>query len=190
LSRQEKYHEQNPVVRFVLGRFFRRLGEVMAGIAPESLLDAGCGEGELLRRGALPAGLSPVCLDVRAEALGEIRGVPRVLGSVTRLPFPDGSFDAAVCLEVLEHLADPSAAVAELGRVARRAMVFSVPYEPWFRLGNLARGKHAATLGNHPEHAQHWNRGTFRAMLERQAREVRVIEAFPWIIAWCRPCRD
>ena len=31
---QEKYHDKNPVVRFVIGRFFQRLGGVLAELDP------------------------------------------------------------------------------------------------------------------------------------------------------------
>ena len=43
---------------------------------------------------------------------------------------------------MLEHLDDPAAAVRDLARVARDAVVLSVPYEPYFRIGNVLRGKH------------------------------------------------
>lgn len=75
------------------------------------VLDAGCGEG--------------VLVDEYWDKL-EIRGVDpqysseRVqLASVTSLPFPDGRFDRALCLDVLEHLsfADQRGALDELGRV-------------------------------------------------------------------------
>jgi SAM-dependent methyltransferase len=187
VSRQEKYSDANPVVSFVIGRFFRRLGAVLAELDPHSVLDAGCGEGEMLRRGVLPRAVHPVCLDLRPSSLAEIDAPHRVCASVLSLPFADRSFDAVTCLEVLEHLDNPAAAVRELARVARRAFVVSVPFEPYFRIGNVLRGKHLAGLGNHPEHVQHWNLRTFHAFLSINVREVRIVEAFPWIIACCRP---
>ena len=45
-------------------------------------------------------------------------------------------------------------AVAELARVTADRCVVSVPWEPWFRLGNLGRGRNVARLGNDPEHVQ------------------------------------
>ncbi len=52
-----------------------------------------------------------------------------VNGDGTRLPFPDASFDRVICSEVLEHIADDSAALAELWRVLRPggAMAATVP---------------------------------------------------------------
>jgi len=187
--RQEKYADKNPVVAFVIGRFFVRMREVLAELDPHSLLDAGCGEGEMLRRGVLPPAVQPVCLDLRPASLAQAAAHARVCASVLSLPFADRSFDAVTCLEVLEHLDDPAAAVRELARVSRQAFVVSVPFEPWFRVGNVLRGKHLGGLGNHPEHVQHWNLRTFRAFLSGSAAEVRIVEAFPWIIACCRPNR-
>jgi len=187
VSRQEKYADKNPVVSFVIGRFFERLRGVVCDLHPRTMLDAGCGEGELLRRGVLPEGLNPVCLDLLPASLADVGAASRVCGSVQALPFAARSFDVVTCLEVLEHLADPAVAVRELARVAGSAMVLSVPYEPYFRIGNVLRGKHLGGMGNHPEHVQHWNLRTFEEFLAGLVAEVRVVEAFPWIIACCRP---
>jgi SAM-dependent methyltransferase len=183
----EKYSDRNPVVRFLVGRFFARLRGVIAETAPATLLDAGCGECEMLRRDVLPAGLQPVCLDLSETSLAEVSAPGRVCGSVFDLPFASGGFDTVTCLEVLEHLDDPAAALRETARVARRSIVVSVPYEPYFCIGNILRGKHLSRLGNHPEHVQHWNIRGFRAFLSGSVTVVKVVEAFPWIIACCRP---
>ena len=44
---------------------------------------------------------------------------------LTRLPFRDGAFDVVVSSEVLEHLVHPVEALAEMVRVARRAVVLT-----------------------------------------------------------------
>jgi hypothetical protein len=68
-------------------------------------------------------------------------------------------------------------------------VVVSVPYEPWFRIGNVLRGKHLSGFGNHPEHVQHWNLRSFEKFLGAATLQVEIIEAFPWIIACCLPKR-
>ena len=62
----------------------------------------------------------------------------------------------------------------------------SVPWEPWFRLGNLGRGKNVRRLGNDPEHVQVFTPRRLHRALERHYSEVRVVKAFPWLIAEAR----
>jgi len=186
---QEKYHDPNPVVRFVLRRFFDRIGTAVAEIAPASILDAGCGEGELMRRSVLPEAIPVTSLDLNPDSLEYFRArstrQDMVCASLHALPFAGARFDAVLCLEVLEHLPDPAAALGELSRVARKAVILSVPHEPYFRIGNVLRGKHLSRWGDHPEHLQHWNFRTFGALLEPRFRQVRLLDAFPWIVACC-----
>jgi 2-polyprenyl-3-methyl-5-hydroxy-6-metoxy-1,4-benzoquinol methylase len=187
---QEKYHDPNPVVRFLLRRFFDRIRSAVGEIAPETVLDAGCGEGELARRSVLPGGTRVISLDMRTEPLAFFRAHSEqrdfVCASLAALPFADRSLDAVLCLEVLEHLAEPAAALDELARVARRALILSVPHEPYFRIGNVLRGKHLGRWGNHPEHVQHWNFRTFGDFLRPRFGQVEIRDAFPWIVACCR----
>lgn len=56
-----------------------------------------------------------------------------------RLPFADSAFDVVAALDVLEHLDDPHAALQELYRVAKKAVMISLPNMHYieFRLGFL-----------------------------------------------------
>ncbi|HXQ60325.1 MAG TPA: class I SAM-dependent methyltransferase, partial [Acidimicrobiales bacterium] len=63
---------------------------------------------------------------------GEVRGDDEagvVQGNALRLPFSDGSFDRVIAAEVLEHIPDDNAAMAELSRVLRPGgtMAVTVP---------------------------------------------------------------
>jgi len=93
------------------------------------VLDAGCGGG-LVAKGLAETGATVVGLDRSAGSLGVARravvggagagGGGRfapVRGQLERLPFADGSFDAVIAADVLEHVADLPAAVAEITRV-------------------------------------------------------------------------
>ena len=87
------------------------------------VLDAGCGEGVLVEEFADR---------LRIEGIDANYSSDRVrTGSLTRLPYADGSFDRAVCLDVLEHLSfeDQRTALAELARVLRSGgeLLVSVP---------------------------------------------------------------
>ena len=67
----------------------------------------------------------------------------------------------ATAIEVLEHVPDPEATVAEMARVARRWLLVSVPREPLWRGLNMARGAYWRALGNTPGHVNHWSKRAF-----------------------------
>lgn len=93
------------------------------------VLDCGCGPGVMTVE--LAAAVAPdevVGLDLEAEqfavgrALANERGITNVRfepGTMYRLPFQDGTFDAVYAHAVLYHLGDPTAALRELHRVLR-----------------------------------------------------------------------
>ena len=112
---------------------------------PGSVLDAGCGEGYVTGwiAEAFPAA-RVAGVDGRDDALDALRarspGVEVAVGDVYSLPFADDAFEVVICTEVMEHLEEPERGLAELARVASRALVLTVPHEPGFRLGQSACG--------------------------------------------------
>ena len=89
----------------------------------ERVLDVGCGEGQVARAAAEAGALLVVGCDPAVAQIEEAvrrAGGPRYLrAGGERLPFGDGSFDAAVACLVLEHLDDALAASDEITRVLR-----------------------------------------------------------------------
>lgn len=87
------------------------------------VLDAGCGEGVLVDEYA--ERLDIIGLDANYASDRVTHGL------LTALPFPDASFDRALCLDVLEHLAyeEQPRALAEIFRVLRPGgeLLVSVP---------------------------------------------------------------
>jgi len=98
--------------------------------AKSSVVDIGCGAGAygpaLLAEGHEWLGLeaNAYCCE-----LLERRQLPfrRVDLNAARLPGADGEWGSAICIEVLEHIPDPSAFLSEMARVTRQRALFSVP---------------------------------------------------------------
>ena len=117
----------------------RRRAHWLARLRPDGparVLDAGCGTGGFIRmlRAERPEWtVTGVDLSPLAVALARERtGAEIVEGSLTALPFGDGSFDAVTTGDVLYHLADPAAALREFVRVLRPGGVVVVN-EPAYR---------------------------------------------------------
>ena len=116
--------------------------------AGDRVLDLGCGTGrhafEAYRRGA-----RVTALDYDAAELKDVMAMFGALsddesatlpssswgscanGDATRLPFPDGVFDRVIAAEVLEHIPDDEAAIAELARVLRPGGTMAVTVPAW-----------------------------------------------------------
>jgi SAM-dependent methyltransferase len=188
----QKYLNPNPVQRWLLRRYYRHVVELVRKTRARTVLDVGCGEGftlKELRKSGLEAEMLGV--DNRPAALvwSQVNGLAKMPLSVTDahyLPFPDGSFDLVLCLEVLEHLPDSGAGLRELLRVTRDCVLVSVPHEPFFRGANFLRGKHLRALGNDPEHLHAYSGRDFRQLAAAQARVVWHGYSFPWQIALVR----
>jgi len=110
-------------------------------------LDAGSGFGrhayEAARRGARVVALDYAeaettttratfaAMSAAAEITADrLAGVLR--GDATRLPFRDAAFDVIVTSEVLEHIQDDVAALAELHRVLKPGGTFAATVPSWF----------------------------------------------------------
>lgn len=180
-----KYGTSNPVVQKLLARWMGTMHTVL-GDTSGVVVDIGIGEGFALER-MFPAGTAAIGLEYRHDkavvASEKLPDVSVVRGDAGVLPFPDRSADLVTSIEVLEHLPGYEQAVAEMARICRGRLVVSVPWEPWFRLGNLGRGKNVKRWGNDPEHVNFFAPRTLEAALRLHFDQVRVVKAFPWIIA-------
>jgi SAM-dependent methyltransferase len=184
---QAKYLATNPVVQRLIARWLGELAGLVAANVPTStpLLDAGAGAGFSLERfvGDRPVLAVDLHLEKVAQVPERVATAQPLVSDVTRLPLPDGSVGWATSIEVLEHLPHPELLVAELARVCRDGAIVSVPWEPWFKLGNLARGKNVRRLGNDPEHIGAFGPGSLTRLLRRSFDDVTIHRRLPWLLA-------
>jgi ubiquinone/menaquinone biosynthesis C-methylase UbiE len=109
--------------------------------AGQRAIDVGCGTGHHLRdlsaRGFEVAGVdgSGAMLEQAREA---IPGAELHQAGVEELPFAAGSFDLAVCIEVLRYLPDPEPCIAEMARVLRPGGICVATAAPRFSANGYA----------------------------------------------------
>ncbi len=158
-------------------RFVLSLWKGERGTPPGLVLDCACGTGygsEQLARGL---GADVVCGDLDRGALEEAarrdaagRILPVRLALPSPLPFRDGCFDLMVSFETLEHLCEPSEAVASLAALLADDGVFvvSVPNA-------------AADPGDfhNPYHRVHFVPSGLEALLKNHFKRVRLYGQHP-----------
>lgn len=120
------------------------------------VLDLGCAGGfmaeAMAEKGARVTGIDPAAMAIdaartHAEASGhEIR---YDVGVGEALPYPDQSFDRVVCVDVLEHVSDLDAVLAEVKRVLRPGGLFlfdTINRNPMSRLAVITMAENVLGL--------------------------------------------
>jgi 2-polyprenyl-3-methyl-5-hydroxy-6-metoxy-1,4-benzoquinol methylase len=143
-----------------------------ANIRPAKILDVGCGDGALLselrrqRFGQALRGVEITEAAVRiARERAEIDSVQLYDG--TRLEFPDEAFDLGIVSHVLEHVPDPGALLAEIGR-ACKAVVMEVPLEANISARRESKREHAEEVG----HLQRLDRDSAREIVSQAGMQL------------------
>ncbi len=120
-------------------RFYRLLAadtvalvDALHPVAGSLLVDVGSGPGDLAEA-FRDAGAAAIAIDVDWDEMHcRQRSLElAVVGDGARMPFPGGSFDLACSSNVLEHVRDPLAVVAEMVRVTRPGGLVFANYTLW-----------------------------------------------------------
>ena len=176
---QQKYVSKGRLARLTTGRFKRALASLLDQVRATEVFDAGCGEGLILKTLLQPRFDQLYGADLDIDRLKYARqqqqGLRLLQCDLQNIPLPNNAVDLVLCLEVLEHVGNPQASLAELHRVTRRYAILSVPNEPFWRMANMARGAYWSEWGNTPEHINHWSVSGFRRFIKPLFDEIQVI---------------
>lgn len=133
---------------------------VIAQMVPAgTVLDYGCGEG-YLGRILMARDLDVTGCDISNELLDRCPFPTRRLDLNKATDFADDQFDTVVSSDVLEHLRDPEAALAEMKRIARRRVIISVPNSRGYLLYKVLPSMENPHERYSP-HLHHWDRRSF-----------------------------
>jgi ubiquinone/menaquinone biosynthesis C-methylase UbiE len=155
------------------------------------VLDAGCGNGRHLCESFRTSGVEVVGVDLNREDLSKAGEMLSLMAGeekrrwivaqadVTGLPFADGSFDVVICSEVLEHIEDNRAAVAELVRVLMPGgnLVVTVPsFWPERICWAISRAYHREPDG----HIRIYRKDELIGLLEAAGTRCRLVPLPAW----------
>ena len=156
-------HYQCPDARSIYAHNLLRrqqCAQTLIGPASGRLLELGCGAGNVLLSAAEHTGLRPFGADfstgmlarAKHNARDKHRTLPLLAADVRHLPFASDSFDAILCLGVLEYIPEYGRVIAESARILKPGGQFiaSIPNgtSPFIRIDDFAFGlKNAVTRG-------------------------------------------
>ncbi len=113
---------------------------VLANLAGNTILEAGCGNGDLAIACAAK-GHKVLATDLAESNLKEVRikagrknlNIETRFTNIEQLPFENNSFDTTLCLHTLEHVKNLCGAINELKRVTKKRLIVVVPKQRYYR---------------------------------------------------------
>lgn len=188
-SNFKKYQTKNPLKAYLIGKYIKTVLKLIENLNAKNILKIGCGEGFLTKHLVKTFPKSKIIgIDISEKALKIARKLnPEVIfleKDATQLKTinKNKDFDLIICCETLEHISNTKAVVNEICRLGSSNVLLAVPNEPFFRISNLIALNHLLTLGNPPEHINHWSANSFSKFVNSYFDIKNSKNPFPWTI--------
>jgi ubiquinone/menaquinone biosynthesis C-methylase UbiE len=189
-SKHSKYNNRNPISNFLVNNFLNQILITVKSIRFETFLEVGCGDGMVLNKlNTFLQKKNAYAIDIdHFEVKDALKNAPYCIisqASAYDLPFKDKSIDLVLCCEVMEHLYNPERALNEINRVAKKAVIISVPNEPVWRILNMIRGAYIKELGNTPGHLNNWRPKQIVNLVNKYIHVDYIKNPIPWTLLKC-----
>ncbi len=179
------------------GWFNNDSGELIEGFtisAQDTVLDVGCGEG-VFTVFCASQGAKVIYADIDGEkvakATEKLTGTPAkelvpLVSDANPLPLEDGVANKIVAMEVMEHVEDPEAFLAELVRVGCSGATYLITV-PDPESESVQVDLAPDSYFQHPNHIRVVGRDEFESLVEAAGLiiEKRTSYGFYWTIWWC-----
>ena len=183
-----KYQTKNPIKKILIKMFSNKIISILKNINDvNNIIDAGCGEGFMTYK--ISKEIPNVKIDGMDISETSIKIAKKTLPNktfyiddITNTSISSRSYNMVLALEILEHLTSPEIALKEISRITNNYCLISVPWEPFFSIGNVLSGKNISRLGNDEEHLQKWSKNDIIKLISKHFNVMDVHISFPWII--------
>lgn len=152
----------------------------------KNIIDLGCGEGialEKLERSFPEKKIMGIDLEIENIEICRENGLTAIYADVCELPIYSGSFDACLCIDMLEHLKDPAQSVREIARILKPGgrLVAVVPHDRNFFLARLACLMFKEAFYD-VGHQRQWRPNDLANLLTSQGLTVKARRNLPFIL--------
>jgi len=191
----KKYENTSFLHQLVLGRFLDCCASHIKPHENSKVLDFGCGEAffwqEMQKRDVNMQNLTGMDLrdDALATAAQQFPEHTFIKQDLLECDDKHEKYDVVIASQVLEHLPEPEKFLEKLSLLCKPEglLILTVPWEPFFMLSNLARGRDILRLGNHPEHINLWGVSGFKKFVKKQTDIQQTQAVFPFQLISATP---
>lgn len=140
------YDSPNPLEKTLWKKKKEAIRHILQNLSAKTIIDVGCGDGRLID--IIPSRMIYTGIDISPTQIEEAKKFIRqkkqnktsfIIGDVTKMPFPENSFDVALACDIVEHVLSPEKLFKELKRVVRKngCIIFGIPNESLWELARL-----------------------------------------------------